>query len=506
MAWLVRADIAPQWFHPAAPAVASPAAGSDAARDEWWGVYYRGAKMGYTHQTWKPRGAERGTAVTTLTELELPVQGTVRPVTISMAALLDPARRLEGVGALITSGPQTLALTGARREDRFEVRLETGGRPAGTLTLPPEVQVPALLTAPWAIAGARPGSRWTREVFDPVSQQRQTAVVEVVREESPALPDRRWLCLPATAESPGQAGPPEGACGGRALPPLLVIRTTLAGLATTSWVTREGLVLREETPLGFAMRREAPEEARLIHRRMATDAPDLSAQLAVPTDVRLADPRATRRLTVRLLGVEDAAALQLASPRQRWSPEARGGLLTITQEPADGIASGPLPARDPAAQRWLQPSPLVQSDDPAIRAQARAVVGDETDAWAAARRLAAWVARTLAKTPSVGVPSAVEVLRVKQGDCNEHTVLFAALARSVGLPTQMCAGLLYHRGAFYYHAWPRVFVGEWVEMDPTLGQMIADATHLQLIEGDLHQQARILGLLGRLRIEAVRRE
>ena len=31
-------------------------------------------------------------------------------------------------------------------------------------------------------------------------------------------------------------------------------------------------------------------------------------------------------------------------------------------------------------------------------------------------------------------------------------------------------GLVHIRGSFYYHAWPEVWLGEWVAVDPTLGQ------------------------------------
>ena len=84
------------------------------------------------------------------------------------------------------------------------------------------------------------------------------------------------------------------------------------------------------------------------------------------------------------------------------------------------------------------------------------------------------------------------------GDCNEHTYLFVALARSVGIPAQIRIGLVFSRGAFYYHAWPSVWVGEWLEMDPTLEQPVVDATHLALLEGELDKQLELMKVIGRL--------
>jgi hypothetical protein len=80
------------------------------------------------------------------------------------------------------------------------------------------------------------------------------------------------------------------------------------------------------------------------------------------------------------------------------------------------------------------------------------------------------------------------------------------MARSLGLPARMAVGLVYLRGAFYYHAWPEVYVAEpdgrglWLPVDPTLNQFPADATHVRLARGGLDRQAGILGLIGHAKI------
>ena len=61
-------------------------------------------------------------------------------------------------------------------------------------------------------------------------------------------------------------------------------------------------------------------------------------------------------------------------------------------------------------------------------------------------------------------------------------------------------------GAFYYHAWPEVYIDEgrgrglWLPVDPTFNQFPADATHLRLARGGLDKQAAILPLIGRLKM------
>jgi transglutaminase-like putative cysteine protease len=64
----------------------------------------------------------------------------------------------------------------------------------------------------------------------------------------------------------------------------------------------------------------------------------------------------------------------------------------------------------------------------------------------------------LKKSVSVTIPSAIQVLDSRSGDCNEHTQLFIALSRAAGIPAR--ARRARARGTeFYYHAWPEVFVG-----------------------------------------------
>ena len=55
------------------------------------------------------------------------------------------------------------------------------------------------------------------------------------------------------------------------------------------------------------------------------------------------------------------------------------------------------------------------------------------------------------------------------------------------------------------HGWQtgEVFDGRWYATDPTWGQTIADATHLQLAGGDLMEQAQIIMLLGNLSIDSM---
>jgi transglutaminase-like putative cysteine protease len=101
----------------------------------------------------------------------------------------------------------------------------------------------------------------------------------------------------------------------------------------------------------------------------------------------------------------------------------------------------------------------------------------------------------------VSIPNALDVLKTRKGDCNEHATLFAALSRAAGIPTKVILGVVFLDGKFYYHAWNEVFVGNWIAVDPTLGQFPADASHIKFIEGDLGKSSEIIKLVGKIKLE-----
>jgi len=99
------------------------------------------------------------------------------------------------------------------------------------------------------------------------------------------------------------------------------------------------------------------------------------------------------------------------------------------------------------------------------------------------------------------VPSALEVLQTKAGDCNEHSVLTVALLRAAGVPARTVVGVLYFEGRFYYHAWVEAYWGRWMAIDSLMYQIPADATHIRLVAGGLESQVELVKVIGRLQVE-----
>src|SRR4030095_14087852 len=103
---------------------------------------------------------------------------------------------------------------------------------------------------------------------------------------------------------------------------------------------------------------------------------------------------------------------------------------------------------------------------------------EDRDAWSVARKLADWTYKNI-KWKRVDNATAPQTLATLEADCLEFSQLYVAMARSLGLPARIVSGLAYTGAAFGGHAWVEVYVGEWIEVDPTWGTDFVDPTHIR---------------------------
>ncbi|MEE2751395.1 MAG: transglutaminase-like domain-containing protein, partial [Myxococcota bacterium] len=282
------------------------------------------------------------------------------------------------------------------------------------------------------------------------------------------------------------------------------LERTFSGATTRSLVMPSGDLLREEGALGIAMVRQTPEEARSMPTGGAPV--DIIAISAVPLRGKIASPGNLSRLSLRVEGV-DVERVMKSPPIQ----DVEGDVVSTWSPDWSALPDAPIRETDPELAEYLSATPFLPIKDLRIVEQANKVVAGIGKRKLAVKALVDWVHGYLVKAPTVGVPNALEVLEVGQGDCNEHTALFVGLARAAGIPARIAAGVVYSTrilpgGSFYYHAWPEVYFGEeggWIPVDPTLGQYPADPTHIKLVEGDLARQIEIMGVLGQLGFELV---
>jgi transglutaminase-like putative cysteine protease len=265
------------------------------------------------------------------------------------------------------------------------------------------------------------------------------------------------------------------------------------GLHMSSWLGPGGDLIRQAVPemMDLVLEKVSEEEALAI-------ATPFTLSDNIPVSQRIGD---AKRLTyVRLKANSSglpAAELIPQTHLQHVAPlEGRGAEITVKAETEEGLEGHSLPFKGSELEEFLASTDIIQSADPAIAAKAREIIGDETDAWAAAKKLVNWVYRKMTKVDHDPRPiTASECLASMKGDCSEHATLLCALTRAVGIPSKFVTGLVYltkpatNDGGYFYHAWNEVYVGRWVGVDPTWGECTLDAGHLVLASGSLNGES-----------------
>lgn len=267
---------------------------------------------------------------------------------------------------------------------------------------------------------------------------------------------------------------------------------TFSGMRINSWLDNNGKVIKEESPAGFVFLAEPEFKATDIKTtgQEILSSVSVKATGKVPTDFST-----TTKLRYRL-SFPSEAEITLSEGRQVLTEDH----LVLTREkiPVEPTyaCNGP--------EEELASTPYIQSGNVKISKQTSSIINNQMPAMQKVRVLADWVFKNLEKRPVLGIPDALTTLATKRGDCNEHAALFAALARNADIPTKIAAGVTFHEGAFYYHAWNEVCINDrWLTLDTTKNQIPADVTHIKFVEGETSEQIKIGALLGRLQIEVL---
>lgn len=476
LGWLVC--VAVVWIRPGEAALVpldASALATGPSSERWYGIYLQDQHIGFSVSRATPT-AGGGMLYEQRSQLRMLTFGKVQEVITVGAALTDPSARLSRFDFFLAGDAVRLAVQGEHRGEELVMRVDQAGE-LQELRFPMESppQVGLSMEAVLARTALAPGVVVRVPYFDPVTLQQGERELRVTDVEVLETGDEAWW-----------------------------LTSSFAGVETRALVSVTGETLREENAMGMSMVRMAPEAARAVPTQ---DAPaDLIALTSVPLDGALpGDSRSLQTLTLRIAGVPPE--------RVRHEPPLQtrdGERVTVTVPawdtlPADPGAADPAPPPD-----TLAPTVTLPSAHPEVQAVLPTALGGAVTRKGRVAALVRWVFDNVEKVPSIGVPNGLSVLRAREGDCNEHTALFVTLARAAGIPARIAAGVVFSdritdKGAFYYHAWPEVFLGGaagWVPVDPTFGQVVADATHIKLVEGDLDRQVEIMGVMGRLRFVA----
>lgn len=443
----------------------------DASQDiqtghEWLGLYHRDQRVGYAHLEKRIQGDE-GYVYEVETHLKTQSFGSDISLDIDMEARLTKTLILKSFTFSISAGPAQFSGSGVVKEKTLELAVDTGGhtiKRSIALTAPPALK--SVMGPRISRLDLTPGKIYQFPVFDPVTQGNQTVEIEVIGPDTVAVVD---MIVPVTH-----------------------IRQRVAGMTLNAWLNSRGEMLRQELGMGLVAVRETETQAKA---RAASGGVDLVAATKVVVQ-GTPSKRKNETSRVLLLTGEGLETFDLNDHRQTVV----GPRITIRKE----LKTPGLPLSTDRTGLYLASEPLIQSDHPDVIKTARMALGAAKDTTEAALALMDWVHTHVEQKSVIGIPSAIETLQSRVGDCNEHTNLFIALARAVGVPSRQVVGLVYRDGQYGYHAWAEVNTqGGWLSVDPTWNEAPVGLGHLALLRGGLKEQAKLVRFFGKLKIEFV---
>ncbi len=499
--WLLQRDVSSRSFF-TKDAKIDINNGALIMRQDYLGFYLGGEKIGYSKFILKEDSEDKlsklpGKFFIFTSESNLTIQAMGMSIGVKTRQLgeVNEDLSIRSFEFGFEASGQQLYVLGLVEEDKLHITTRSEGTTnQKTVDIPTQVYNPDIIHLLMARDGIEIDKTYRYPVYDPLNMALGTIIAKVEAKEKISLPDGEQV-------------------------EAYRIDLDFKGFHTTSWIDKEGNVYKEISQISgitFTAMRESKEEALDLDFTSEGIEPDegaatkdlIEASKIIP-DTPLKNPHSITQMRIKLIGAERDDVVIDGSYQLLEENIDDGLILNIQKQDYNAIDSS-LPAEKPpfepdgTQQEFLQDDPLVQASHPTIREKALEITQDAENRWQVSRAIAKWLYLNISKEMRVTIPSALEVLKSMKGDCNEHSTLFAALARSIGIPAKIIAGIVYMDDGFYYHAWNEVYLGDqWVPIDATLDRIEMDAAHIKLAEGALDSQANIVKLIGNLDVEII---
>ncbi len=446
-------------------------------REAWYGTYFDEDKIGYSHFKIEPSGSNF--SITSDSTMRLTTAKKTNEIVMRETVTVRPDLTMVSFQSNYRQNDKNLKMTGRTEDGRLVVTMTTDGN---TLNRehPIEEKVYHFSARSFmpALKGISDGRVHSFAVFDPYLQRVQKV-------------DQRISSVK------GDPGPNDA---------VWKVRNSVERSVVDSWLDRKGLTVLEKGSLVTVLEDESTAKRFL---QAKTAGKDLIMDVSlVPVSLRLPNPERLRLLKVRMRGIDPSLIAQ--DRRQEVSPrsgnESSQGfdvLVRIEDLPRVKGKNAAVPT-DLSLNKHLGSTLAIPSDHEEIVAQSEKIVKESDSPLDKVSNLVLWTAENIENKMQDSI-TALDVLRSRQGECESHANLYAAMARAQKIPTRVATGLVYtDQGGFLYHAWAESYVNEWLAVDPTLKQIPADATHIKIVaekSGDAADS--ILKMVGKLKIEVL---
>ena len=441
-------------------------------RDSWMNIFQNERKIGFSHTRFYEDTI--GYRLTEAVQMRINTMGMIQDISLNTTSRLNPDFTLQELDFEISSGRFRFSVRGSVKGNTLQVTTESAGS-SRQLEIPVKGKTYLINSIMGALANTdlRPGDKYAFNIFDPASMGQAEVIAEVISQE---FIDITGLSHPTTKVS-----------------------LNFKGVSQLAWIGKDGEIVKEKGMLGISLIKTDRKDA--LDGLAIESSQDLTKVASVASNIPLENIETLHVLKVKIAGIP-YNKLQLEGGRQTFNRQ----VLTVKKEALTNLAPELRTENLAALEKiFLKSGPFIQSDNQKIQDLAREILKDDPDAppLTRARKLLDWVYTHIKKRPVLSLPDALSTLENRVGDCNEHAVLLAALARAAGIPTRIEAGLVYLKGRFYYHAWNLMYLGQWITADSLFGQLPADVSHLRFATGSPEQQLDIMGIIGKIQLTVI---
>ena len=428
--------------------------------ESWMNVFIKDQKIGYTHR--KLKHMATGYALSEKTYLKMNIMGMVQELWLEASSSLNHDFSLSSFDFRLSSGTFDFIAKGSIQNNLLYITI---GEEEKSLSVKPPVYLYTGLLDALKKMDFFFDKPVEYNTFDPISLANETVTIRLDKKEYIRMGNRSYDAAKLSIH--------------------------YKGIVQNAWIDDAGNLLQETSPMGMRSVKTTKQEA--LDGFNVAKMKDLTESVSILPNVPITAPDKLTRITLELFGI--TKDVHLNGGRQQF----KAPFLTITKEAFDPLHLN-LSSNETDLEAFLKPSPLIQSDHEKIKKQVAAIVLPSDANSTKAVKLLNWIYNTLEKQPVLSIPNALETLENKKGDCNEHAVLLAAMARAANIPARIETGLVYTRGRFYYHAWNILYLGEWITADASFGQIPADVTHVRFTRGDMMDQTDLVQVIGNLKI------
>ena len=437
-------------------------------KDAWMNILLKDRKIGSSHTVFSK--IEDGYRLEETVYMRFNTMGLTQDMILKTTGRLGSDFTLSSFNFEMGSGRFHFSAQGSVSGNVLSIKTHSSGSTKDIrISVREKIYIPSGILNAAVTSGMKTGDEFAVQVFDPVSMASEPVIIKMMGPEKIVN-----MGLEKNTKK---------------------MTVSYKGTTQLAWIGENGDVIREKGLLGIRLEKTTRDDA--LSGLQKEPILDLTEVASVPSNIRIDDPSRLKGIDIEISGV-NYNTVRLQGGRQRLTDN----ILTIKKEDISGLPDVLDKNKMGKIEKdFLMPSPFIESDHPKIQNLVNKIVSADDRPLIKVNKLVAWLRNNIEKRPVLSLPDALVTLENRVGDCNEHAVLLAALARASGIPARIEVGLVYLNGRFYYHAWNLLYVGQWITADSVLGQVPADVTHIRFSSGAIQKQLDLMGIIGQIKLK-----